>query len=335
MILHPGIIALLVGSLIVLALLLYGSVLAVVILRRWDIKSSSEFQLGLERKTYLVSTIMSFVLGFEVLAIFLFIYTVDDLHRQFVGAMCATGSLNANPVGWYVLYVKMLLFFISSLWIGINYVDQRTEGFPLVRFKYGMLLLVAPLVLVDVYLQSRYFLGLTPDIITSCCGALFSKEGGGLSSSLSSLPVRPMRYIFFTVLGLYVLAGLISLKRQKGIFRGLMGIFSVIVFLISLASIISFVSLYFYEIPTHHCPFDILQGYYNYIGYPLYGALFSGTAFGLLTGFTEILKKLFPSLKKINRYQRKWTILSLLFIVIFTLISLYPMLFSSFTLEGY
>src|SRR5512139_1214780 len=103
MILHPGILALIVGSCIVLVMMLFASAQGIGILKGWDFRSSSEKQLDLERRTYLISSIIQYALGFEILSTLLFIYTVDDIHNLFVGAMCATGSLNATPVGWYAL----------------------------------------------------------------------------------------------------------------------------------------------------------------------------------------------------------------------------------------
>jgi ABC-type transport system involved in cytochrome c biogenesis permease component len=91
MILQPGVLALIVGSSIILLLLLLAAVLGLKILFRWDITSSSEEQLDLEKKTYLVSTLVQYGLLFEVVSVFLFIYTADDLHNLLVGAMCATG----------------------------------------------------------------------------------------------------------------------------------------------------------------------------------------------------------------------------------------------------
>ncbi len=335
MILHPGIIALVIGSIILLVMLLFSAFLGLLIIVRWDMESSSAYQLSLERKTYLISSVMSFVLSFEVLSIFLFIYTVDDLHRQFVGAMCATGSLNANPVGWYLLYLKIFLFFLSALWIGINHVDQRTEGFPLVRLKYTLLIIMAPLVAAEVYLMLRYFLNLNPDIITSCCGALFSGEGQGLASSLSSLPARPMEYALFLTAGLYILICIVSLRVRKSLFRYLVGLMSTVFFIVSIMAVVSFISLYFYELPTHHCPFDILQGFYHYVGYPLYGSLFGASVLGMLVGVLEILGHRFRDNTEIEHYQRTWTFFSLILTGIFLLITIYPMVFSSFTLEGY
>jgi hypothetical protein len=129
---------------------------------------------------------------------------------------------------------------------------------------------------------------------------------------------------------------LLSIKIKKTLLWYITGVTSLVVFVVSIASVISFISLYFYEIPTHHCPFDMLQGYYNYVGYPLYGSLFSGTVLAFLASIGAVLKKkAVPSNSNIERYQKKWTVVSVLLILAFTAISIYPMVFSTFTLEGY
>ncbi|MEZ5581200.1 MAG: hypothetical protein R3F40_18405 [Candidatus Competibacteraceae bacterium] len=66
------------------------------ILRHWNIHSGSELQLRLERRTYLISTLLGFALGAELLSLLLFAQTAESLSGQFVGAMCATGVLNIN-----------------------------------------------------------------------------------------------------------------------------------------------------------------------------------------------------------------------------------------------
>ncbi len=144
MILHAGILALIIATAIVLAMLLYASWIGVRILRRWDAGSSSEEQLLLERSTFLVSSIASTTLGFQAASLLLFLYTIDDIHGLFVGAMCATGSLNAAPWGWAALGVKIVLLFLSLIWIVLHRLDQSAGDFPLVRIKYVGLLLLAP-----------------------------------------------------------------------------------------------------------------------------------------------------------------------------------------------
>jgi hypothetical protein len=100
MILHPGIIALFVVSLLLTGMIIYSSFFGLRILRRWDMQSGSEEQLAMERRTYLISTILAYAFVFQIASFFLYIYTADSLHSLFVGAMCAAGALNVDPYGY-------------------------------------------------------------------------------------------------------------------------------------------------------------------------------------------------------------------------------------------
>lgn len=228
MILHPAVLSLLIGSLIVALMVSVCSILGVTIISQWNLESSAARQLILERRTYLISTIMNYVLGFEVLSGFLFIYTVDDIHTIFIGAMCATGSLNANPVGWYLLYTKIAVFFLAAGWIAVNYIDQQAEDYPLVKFKYKAILVLAPLLLLDAVLTYLYFIQLKPNVITSCCGALFSDASVGVAASLSSLPVLPMMVGFYTVVFLFLAISILWLKFQKAFLSYLLALSSLL-----------------------------------------------------------------------------------------------------------
>ena len=335
MILHSGILALLLGSGIVLLMLLYASALGIKILLKWDYESSSEQQLTLERKTYLISTLINYAFGFVVFSGFLYIFTVDEIHKLFVGAMCATGSLNANPIGWHVLWTKMLSFFLAAVWLAVNYFDQRAEDFPLVKAKYFFLLAITPVLALDLYYQGTYFLGLEPEIITSCCGSLFGDKGPAVTSGLAGLPVKPMMWVFYLSIVLYLGTGLLCLLKEVSIFRYMVSILAIAFFFVAIASIVSFISLYIYELPTHHCPFDILQKEYRFIGYPIYISLFCGVLFGLLPGFFQGMKRISSLNEAIRRTEKKWLVLSMLFMLIFTVIASWPVLFGNLTLKGY
>jgi len=104
---------------------LYASSYGIQILKRWDLRSGSEGQLILERKTYLVSTLLSTLLGVHLLSLFLFIFTADELHSLFVGAMCAAGSLYVNGYGYPALVLKMVNVILAGLWLILNTVDNR------------------------------------------------------------------------------------------------------------------------------------------------------------------------------------------------------------------
>lgn len=302
MIFHPVILALYVSSTLICFTVLYASVYAVQILRRWDLRSGSELQLVLERKTYLISTLLTYFFGFELLSLFLYIFTADQLHVALIGAMCAAGSLYANVYGYPTLILKLLNFLLAGLWLIMNHVDNRAFDYPLIKIKYAALLLLTPGIIAEMVLQANYFLRLEPNIITSCCGTLFSTNASSLMSDVIMLPADPMKAAYFVSLSLTVVAGIAYYRKGKGGY--LLALGSAATCLVSLMSILSFIGPYFYELPTHHCPFCILQKDYGYVGYPFYlalvGATISGTGVGMLMPFRKIpsLCETVPSIQK-------------------------------------
>lgn len=335
MILHPGILALIVGSSIVFVMMSYAGWIGVRVLRRWDFDSSSAGQLTLERETYLGSTLARFALGFQIVSVLLFLFTVDDIHELFVGAMCATGSLNANPIGWTALAVKVVVLVVSPIWIVLDHLDRRVGDFPIIKLKFLALLLIAPLMAADLVLQILYFTGLDPEIITSCCGALFSESGSTLASEVASLPVRPMLIAFYLVAALYLATALACLVSLSRLLRYLLTALSLLILVVSLASIVSFLSLYVYELPTHHCPFDMLQGQYSFIGYPIYLFLFSSVFFGLLPGLSQPLRRIPNLADLVADTEVKWLTLGIVSMLLFLSVASWKVIFGSLTMVGY
>ena len=103
-------------------------------------------------------------------------------------------------------------------------------------------------------------------------------------------------------------------------------------FIAGTASILSFISLYVYELPTHHCPFCLLQKEYGRIGYPLYASLFgsalAGTGVGILIPFGRMksLSDILPGI------QKKLAAFSLSLALLFCLIVLFVMMRSTLKL---
>jgi hypothetical protein len=119
----------------------------------------------------------------------------------------------------------------------------------------------------------------------------------------------------------------------KGKLGRLFSFTSGLFFLMSCLSFISFISLYFYELPTHHCPFCVLQREYGYVGYLLYASLLTGVVSGLGVGalapFREIgsLSGILPLIRK------RLTLLCLVSYLLFAGISTYRMAVTDFTLR--
>ncbi len=282
MIIQPAIIALLLASALGVAMLAAAAPFALQVVRRWDIASGSELQLQLERRTYLFSTLVTFVLALQLVALLLFVFNADRMAVMFVGAMCAVGTLNADAYGFPALMAQMAMFFLAAMWLAINHVDTRGRDYPLVKIKYGLLIALLPALATVLVLQWLYFSNLQADVITSCCGSLFSGEAKGLSADLSALPAQPALIVFYAALGAAVAANAYAMRRGRGGYFA--AIASAVGFAAAIAGILSFVSLYVYEHPHHHCPFCILKPEYDWQGYWLYIPLFAATAAGLAAG---------------------------------------------------
>jgi hypothetical protein len=328
---HPLILGLYASSILIAFMVVYSSFYGVQILRGWNIESGSEGQLVLERKTYLISTLLAYLLGFELLSLFLYVFTADRLHTFFAGAMCAAGTLYVNGYGYPALLLKIANFLLAGLWLILNYTDNRGYDYPLIKIKYALVLALAPLVVMEAFLQANYFLRLSPDIITSCCGSLFSKGTDSLVSEVSFVPLLPMKAVFYLLMTLTLVAGVAVYRKGRGgiLFASL----SLITFFVSIASILSFISVYIYELPTHRCPFCLLQAEYGYIGYPLYasllGATISGAGVGVLTPFRKV-KSLATSIPSI---QKKLAFSSVTLFFLFTAMITYKVIFSNLVME--
>jgi hypothetical protein len=335
MILHPGVLALLLGGLVSLVMLSGGALLGIKIARRWDPNGAEADQLSLERRAWLVAVLVRWAIVFEALSLLLFIYTTEVIHPLFVGAMCSTGSLNANPIGWHLIWVKLLLFLLGSLWIVANHLDLQLPEAPLTRLKFIALVPLLPLVAADLVLMVLYFAGLEPEVITSCCGALFSSGGDGLASELAALPLRPMIIAFYLVSLMF--GGLLVICRKASArgWRTLLAISSLAFGLVSLASVVSFISVYYYRLPSHHCPFDLLQGHYHFIGYPLYLCLFGALLCGLVPRLLLMLNQGSIPEPIVARLERRWLNAGIVLLAGMLALASWPMLFGSFTLKAY
>ncbi|MEO5336660.1 MAG: hypothetical protein H7841_07185 [Magnetospirillum sp. WYHS-4] len=330
MIFQPAIIALLLASLVTTAMVGAAAVFGLQVVRRWDIASGSEAQLRMERRTYLISTLLAFAFAVEIASLLLFVFNADRMHSQFVGAMCAVGTLNANAWGFPTVELKIVNFLLGGVWLVLNHVDNRGYDYPLIRVKYGLLLFIAPSLAAETSVQAAYFLNLKADVITSCCGSLFSSDAKSVAAETAALPPGPAMAGFYSILALTLAAGLAFLRWRRGAlaFAGLAGIN----FLAALAAVISFISLYIYEHPHHHCPFDVIQSGYHYIGYGLYLPLFAATVLGLGVGAVAPFGGVASLAAVVPEVTRRLTATAVLLLALFGGVATYAVLASNLIL---
>jgi len=226
--------------------------------------------------------------------------------------------------------MKVINFLLAGLWLILNYTDNRAYDYPLIKKKYGLLLFITPFIVGETFLQSAYFLSLKPAIITSCCGTLFSSETQGVTSGIIALPRPPIEAGFYSFMALTFVLGVVFYWNGKGGY--LFSLTSIATFLVSVIALISFICLYFYELPTHHCPFCILQKEYRYVGYLIYITLLGGAVSGLGVGMIMPFKKINSLLNVIPSLQRKLTGLVLISYAIFLGTVFLQMIFSNLKL---
>ena len=333
MILNPAILTLILMSILTAIFAVYASTVGYRILRNWDIESGSEAQLALERQTDLVSLILTHLFIVGLFSMFFLVRTADRIHPLFTGAMCAAGSLNVNGYGYPALLVKLATTMLSGLWLILNHTDHQCPDYPLIRPKYRLLFAVTVLCILDAYLVTEYFRNMRADIVTSCCGVLFDETARGISGKMASLSPIPMKILFYMSLILILCSGAHYLIIRKS--AALFSCLSLFFFFVSIASIVSFISLHIYELPTHHCPFCLLQKEYGYMGYPLYITLLTGGIAGLSVGVLEQVNG--PSSCEISLpvLQRRLCLTAIIAFLIFAALSTWPIFFSDFTLNGY
>jgi hypothetical protein len=219
------------------------------------------------------------------------------------------------------------------VWIALNRLDQRAGDYPVVRLKYALLLSLTPIALADFVLQLRYFRGIEPDIITSCCGSLFSESSGKVTGDVVSLPAG-LTFPTFAATSVIFLAALVwTLLSRHPASKIVVTFLSPLVLAVGLIAIVSFISVAYYELPTHHCPFDLFQGGNLYVGYPLVTSLVVAVVAAFLPGIFLPVAHRTSLGGLITKSERTWLTLSIAAYSLFIAFAAWPLVFGNLAWE--
>ncbi len=335
MLLNTWSITLLVTS--ISALFLAGGTVrtAIRILRFWDADADTARQIQLENETWLSALLMEYGMVLQLISLLLLVLAADRYAETLIGAMCATGAFLANGYGIPLLLVKISGIFLYGFWIVVHRLDMSSEYFPLIRIKSWYTLLLAPLLVLDMFLLLLYLAQLKPDIITSCCGVVFGQATGDGKNLIGPVPVRLVMVAFYGLAGLLFGFGFVLLKKTgvttfpgekvTGIFFSLLWL---IFFCLSLLVITAVISSYIYGMPFHRCPFDILKKEYHYIGYMVYLPLFGATFFGMSMGVTSLFTTISSLRQSVRSFQKAALRLTLVLLPLFlVVVSWFPIVY--------
>lgn len=303
--LTPGIVINLTLDTVFTIFLTIAFFISVEVVFRWDFTKSEQKQFLLQKRLYLVSTITKYILSVKILLFLYFAFTLDHLSSVINGAMCAVGVVEASSYGIYLMVVKLLNLYIFGFWIVLNNADYKHPYLPYAKLKSLFFLLLYFCFVSETVLEYLYFFDIDPQSLVSCCSSVFSATSQSRVATYLSLPTYAMYGSFYAVFFFLVFAFFFNFSRIYAVLNALF-------IPAALLSLIGYFGTYIYELPTHHCPFCMLQSDYGYIGYLLYITLFLGTFFGILAGFFD----------KADKWMKK---ISLSFIFLYViLVSYFP-----------
>jgi hypothetical protein len=278
--LNINVIIYLISELILYFLLFIAFLISFYTVFNWDYNSFSKKQYLLEKRAFLVMSIIlfSFVIKFMLLPYF--VYVIDKLSNLVPGAMCAAGVVSANSYGFILLFFKLLIIFGMILWLVLNHYDLESKKYDYFKAKNWIFIAIFILLSIEILLDILYFSSIDPNRPVSCCSTLFGHLEGENPLPFG-LDIKRLLILFFA---LFFISQLALLTDQN--FLILIGIGAFLY--ISYYSVVYFFGTYIYELPTHKCPFCMLQKEYYYIGYLIWGTLFGGSFIALVSAILSL-----------------------------------------------
>lgn len=258
-------------QLIIFFLLSISFYFSIIILKNYQIGASSSIQYSLEKKSYLILTIIQLSLITKIFLLAFFTFTIDSLSTIIPGAMCAAGVINSNQFGVPLILLKISTIILIMLWLVLNNQDLKTKGFIYFKSKLRFFLLIYSLLFAELIIELFYFSSLTTTNPVYCCSNLYKETQENSSLFLDTLSLL---ISFYTT---YVLIMIAAFTKS----RYLLSILAIIFLYLSYLAIVYFFSAYIYELPTHKCPYCLLKGEYHYIGYFIYGSLILASFYAL------------------------------------------------------
>lgn len=243
------------------------------IIKNWDFNKTTNKQYKLEKTSYLVILIISFTLIVKIVLFPYFAYSLDNLSNIVPGAMCAAGIVGANEFGQINLTLKILILFFIGVWLIINSLDLKEKIYPFTKKKYFLYIFIFILSIVELFLDFSFLDNISTKEPVMCCSVIFGVNNTGTKIPFD-LSISNLLIVFYL---LYILTTILSL--QKSSFLNL--IINFMFLYIGYYAVTYFFSTYIYQLPTHQCPFCMLQKEYYFVGYFIWGTLFLGTFFGI------------------------------------------------------
>lgn len=303
--LQQNVIILVVAGFLILIMQGLASLFGIYIYKQWDFSSTSAFQYKLEKKSYLIVLILFFSLIAKIVLLPYFAFTIDSLSEVVHGAMCAAGVVGANEYGNFLLGLKIFIIFFVGIWLIINKLDITALDYPFIKTKLILASVIFAFIFIEFILEILYFTNISTDVPVQCCSVIFGVSGG--SDPLPfGINIQTLLILFYSI---YILV-LIANIQKNPLFSFLS---TILLFYFGYYAVTYFFGTYIYQLPTHICPFCMLQSDYYFVGYLILGSLFLGSFFGIVNLVLKLLIK-----QTIQKYFVYSTFFNTIFVIICT-----------------
>ncbi len=165
------------------------------------------------------------------------------------------------------MLLKLAIVLFASLWLLLNKADTYAKNNLYFKKKMWFFIVLYILIVGEFLLSLNFFTLIQTQNPVLCCSVIYTDTSNPIPFNLSKYELL----VLFCAL--YIVVVLSAYKKQKL----LLLIFGTFFTYISYYALVYFFASYIYELPTHKCPFCMLQKDYNYIGYFIYTTLFLGT----------------------------------------------------------
>ena len=266
---------------LLLLILSYTFLQAIYILKNYNYKATTELQYKLEKKSYLINVVITISFLLKIILLFFFLYSLDELSLIVPGAMCAAGIINSNNYGDILLILKLFILLLSSIWLILNKADLLSINSLYFKKKIFLFIIIYIFILLELVLNIKFFSSIETQNPVLCCSSIYSSLKGSnpFPFNMSKLELILLFYL------LYISIVFSAYKKYKFLLFTSVSAF----IYISYFAIVYYFSAYIYELPTHKCPFCILQKEYHYVGYLIYISLFLAVYNSLSFSYKKVI----------------------------------------------
>jgi hypothetical protein len=270
-------------QIVLFVLLFIAFYFSVFIIKNWNYEKTTSSQYKLEKTSYLVILIIFFTLIVKIFLMPYFTYSIDNLSHIIPGAMCAAGVIKANNYGEILLALKLVILFCIGIWLIINSLDLKEKTYPYTKKKFAFYIFIFSLILIETTLDILYLSNISTKEPVMCCSVIFGSNAVGNKIPFNlTIPI---------LVGLFYLTFLLTIFSNIQKQKLINFIINIFFLYISYYAVTYFFSTYIYQLPTHQCPFCMLQKEYYFIGYFIWTTLFLGTFFGIASFVVPIFTK--------------------------------------------